>query len=84
MSQHSKECCNKTISELRIAHQAKIEGLHRNHQAEVERLYGLHLMEIERKGSFCKAENVRVLLELQASYNKKLPGLYQEQYKLGY
>ena len=74
----------KTISELPIAHQDKIEGLRKTHQAEVERLCSLHSTERERKDSFCEVEKVRVLSELQASYNKKLHGLYLDQYELGY
>ena len=58
----------KTISELRNAHQAKIEGLYSSHQAEVERSRNLHIVEIERKDAFYEAKKVRVLLELQVAY----------------
>ena len=74
----------KTISRLRNVHQAEAEGLRTAHQVEVERLSDLHLAEIERKDFFCEAEKVCMLSELQASYNTKLPGLYEEQYELGY
>ena len=66
----------KTITELCNIHQAKIERLRNIHQAE-----------IERKDAFCELEKVRagsrVLTELQASYNAKLPCLYAEQYECG-
>ena len=57
----------KTISELR-----------NTRQAEIERLRGIHLAEIERKDAFCEAKKVRVLAKLQASYNAKLLGVYQD------
>ena len=47
-------------------------------------LCGLYLAEIKRKDIFSKAKKVRVLSELQASYNAKLPGIYQNWYELGY
>ena len=36
------------------------------------------------KDTFCEAEKVSVLAELQASYMTKLPSLYDEQFELGY
>ena len=54
-----------------------MEGLHTTHQDEVERLRDLHLEKIECKDSFYEAKKVRVLSELQASNNTKLPGLYE-------
>ena len=74
----------QTISRLRNVHQAEAEGLRTAHQVEVERLSDLHLAEIERKDFFCESEKVCMLSELQASYNTKLLGLYEEQYELGY
>ena len=44
----------------------------------------LHLAEIERRDSFCEVEKVWVLSELKASYNEKLPGIYQDQCELVY
>ena len=61
-----------------------ISELHNIHQAEIERLRSLHLAEIKCKDSFYEAEKVRVLSELQSSYNAKLPGIYQDQYELSY
>ena len=36
------------------------------------------------KDAFCELEKARVLKELQASYNAKLPSIYAEQYEHGY
>ena len=69
---------------LHSVHHAEVEGLHTAQQAEVERLCSLHLVEIEHNDSLYEAEKVRVLSKLQASYNTKLLGLYEEQYELGY
>ena len=56
---------HKTITELRSIH-----------QTEIEILRSIHLAEIKPKDAFCESEKVRVLKELQASYNANLPGLY--------
>ena len=71
----------QTMAKLRRVHQA---GFRAAHDAEVERLRGLHSTEIERKDAFCEAEKVLVLSEVQASCISKLPGLYDEQYELGW
>ena len=74
----------QTMSRLRSVHQAEVEGFHVVHEAKVERLRNLHSAEIERKDAFDEVEKVRVQPELQESYISKLPGLYDEQYELGY
>ena len=57
----------KTITELCSIHQTKIEIL-----------CNIHQVEIEHKDAFYESEKVQVLMELQASYNAKLSGLYAE------
>ena len=74
----------QTILKLHSVHEAEVEGLRTAHQAEVKILRDLHSVEIEHKDSFYEARKVRVLSELQALYNTKLPGLYEEHYELGY
>ena len=69
-----------TIVLQRKVHQDEVEGLRTAHQIEVERQCDLHSVELLRKDSFCKAEKFHVLIELQTSYNTKLPGLYDEHY----
>ena len=72
------------VEGFRVVHETKVERLQSSHQAEVERLCGLHSTKIERKDAFCETEKVWMQFELQASYISKLPGLYDEQYELGY
>ena len=74
----------KTIFKLHGSHQVEIETLLYMHQVEVERLCDLHSAEIEHKDYFWETGKVQVLSKLQASYNAKLPRIYQDQYELGY
>ena len=76
----------KKVSKLKanvIKLKNTISNLRNTHQTEIERLYDIHLAEIEGKEAFCEAEKVQVLLELQASYNAKLLGVYQAQFEQG-
>ena len=88
----AKECIVLTVEvkkvfklEADVAElQKTIIELHNIHQTKIERLCSIHQAEIERKYAFCESEKVRVLKELHASYNAKLPGLYAEQSEYGY
>ena len=70
----------RTNSLLCNLYQSKVEGHRDAHKLEVERLR----QQPEAKDSFCEAKKLRVLSELQADYNAKLPALYDEQYDIGY
>ena len=48
------------------------------HQVEVERQHNAYSAELELKDSFYEVEKVHMLVKLQASYNSKLLGLYDE------
>ena len=71
----------QTIAKIHSVHQAEIEELHTAYLREVERLRGLHSAELERKDSFYEVEKVLMIAELQASYNSKLPSLYDEEHE---
>ena len=73
-----------TVAMLPSIHQAEVKELCTAHQVEVEQLRDLHSTKLDQKDSFCEAEKVCVLMELQASYKTKLLGLYDEQYKQDY
>ena len=72
------ENLNHSVTLQRRVHRVKVKGFRVAHQLKVERLRSAHLMELELKDSFCEAEKVYVLIEVQASFTSKLPGLYDE------